>query len=53
MNGFIKNHKVNNPVRIITSGCNAAFENLSVFVEKVFIKRVKEFHLELKTPAIC
>ena len=35
MYGLIKNHKNDNPARIITSGCNTALESLSIFVEKV------------------
>ena len=28
---MVKTHKVDNPVRVITSGCNTAAENLSIF----------------------
>ena len=31
---LIKTHKVNNPARVITSGCGTPTENLSLFVEK-------------------
>ena len=31
--GNVKTHKENNPVRVLTSGCNTAVENLSIFVE--------------------
>ena len=41
MYGLVKTHKAHNPVRIITSGCNAAVENLSIFAEKVLYKEVK------------
>ena len=34
ISGVIKTHKVDNPVRMIASGCGAAIENLSIFVEK-------------------
>ena len=51
--GLARTHKFDNPVRIVTSGCNTAVENLSVFVESLYIKKLKEFHLELGTPAIC
>ena len=37
MYGLIKTYKVGNPVKVITSGCVAAIENLSIFVEKMFI----------------
>ena len=33
MYGNIKTHKINNPVRVITSGCSTAVESLSIFVE--------------------
>ena len=32
--GVIQTHKAGNPVRVITSGCGTAIENLSIFVEK-------------------
>ena len=41
MYDLVKTHKVNNPVRIITSGCNTDVENLSIFVEKVLYKEVE------------
>ena len=34
MHGLLKAHEDNNPVRIITSGCGTAVENLSIFVER-------------------
>ena len=34
MYGLVKTHKVNNPVRVITTGCGTAVENLSIFVER-------------------
>ena len=34
MYGNTKTHKINNPVRVITSGCNTAVESLSIFVAK-------------------
>ena len=33
MYGNIKTHKINNPTRVITSGCSTAVESL-IFVEK-------------------
>ena len=41
MYSLVKTHKANNPVRIITSGCSTAVENLSIFVEKVLYKEVE------------
>ena len=35
MYGLVKTHKNDNPLRIITSGCNTAIQSLSIFVEKV------------------
>ena len=43
MNGNVKTHKIGNPTRVITSGCNTAIENLSIFVE----------NQELKIQTIC
>ena len=33
---YVKNHKISNPTRVISSGCNKAIENLSIFVENIF-----------------
>ena len=43
MYGNVKTHKIGNPIRVITSGCNTAIENLSIFVE----------NQELKIQTIC
>ena len=40
MYGLAKTHKVNNPVRVITSGCRLAVENLSIFVERCLYSEV-------------
>ena len=48
MYGLIKTHKVDNPVRIITSGCNTAVENLSIFVEKVLYSEVEKIPSRIK-----
>ena len=40
MYGLIKTHKVDNPVRVITSGCGTAVENLLIFVEKCLFPEV-------------
>ena len=45
MYGLVKTHKVNNPVRVITSGCNTAIESLSIYIEHVLF--------ELRTVTIC
>ena len=31
MYGLVKTHKEGNPVRVITSGCGTAIDNLSIF----------------------
>ena len=33
MYGLVKTHKVNDPVRSITIGCNTAIESLSIYIE--------------------
>ena len=38
MYGLVQNHKVNNPVRVITSGCNTAIERLSIYIEHVLFE---------------
>ena len=40
MYGLIKAHKVGSPVRVITSGCGAAIENSSIFIEKCLYSEV-------------
>ena len=37
MYGMVKTHKADNPVRVITSGCNTVVEKLSILVEKHYI----------------
>ena len=46
--GNVKTHKENNPVRLITSGCNTAVENLSIFVENVLFELVSELPSRIK-----
>ena len=41
MYSLVKTHKANNPVRIITSGCNIVVENFSIFVGNVLYKEVE------------
>ena len=40
MYGLVKTHKVNNPVRVITTGCGTAVENFSIFVERYLYAEV-------------
>ena len=37
MYGMVKTHKANNPVCVITSGCNTVVEKLSILVEKTYL----------------
>lgn len=48
MYGLVKTLKANNHVRIVTSGCNTAVENLSIFVEKVLHKKVERIPFRIK-----
>ena len=48
MYGNVKTHKENNPVRVITSGCNTAVENLSIFVENVLFELASELPSQIK-----
>ena len=48
MCGLVETHKANNPAKIITSGCNTAAENLSIFVEKVLYKEVEQIPSRIK-----
>ena len=40
MYGLIKTHKADSPIRVITSRCGTAVENLSIFVEKCLFPEV-------------
>ena len=44
----VKTHKIGNPTRYITSGCNTAKENLSIFVENVLCDIVSELPSRIK-----
>ena len=48
MYSLIKTHKVGNPVRVITSGCRTAIENLSIFVEKCLYSEVLKIESRVK-----
>ena len=48
MYGLIKTHKVGNPVRVITSGCGTAIENLSIFVGKCLYSEVLKIESRVK-----
>ena len=41
-------HKIDNPTRVITSGCNAPIENLSIFVENVLYDIASEVPSRIK-----
>ena len=53
MYGNVKIHKENNPVRVITSGCNTAVENLSISAENVLFELASELPSRVRLPAIC
>ena len=46
--GLARTHKFDNPVRIVTSGCNTAVENLSVFVEEPLYKKVERISSRIR-----
>ena len=48
MHSLIQIHKVDNPVRVITSGCGTVIENLSVFVGKCLYSEVLEIESRVK-----
>ena len=45
---LIKTHKVGNPIRVITSDCGTAIENLSLFVEKCLYSEVLKLESRVK-----
>ena len=48
MYGNVKMHKIGNPTRVITSACNTAIENLSIFVENVLYDFASELLSRIK-----
>ena len=48
MYGNVKTHKIGNPARVITSGCNKAKENLSILVENVLYDIASELPARIK-----
>ena len=48
MHGNFKMHKIDNPTRVITSGCNTPIENLSIFVENVLYDIASELPSRIK-----
>ena len=48
MYGNVKTHKENNPVRVITSGCNTTVENVSIFVENDLFELASELPSRIK-----
>ena len=47
------NVKIGNRTRVITSGCNAAIENLSIFVENALYDVASELPSRKKIQTIC
>ena len=50
--GNVKTHKIGNPTRVITSGCNTTIENLPIFVENVLYDIASELPSRIKQ-TIC
>ena len=48
MYGNVKTHEIGNPTRDITSACNTAIENLSIFVENVIYDFASELLSRIK-----
>ena len=48
MYGNVKTHKIGNPSGVITSACNTAIENLSIFVENVLYDFASELLSRIK-----
>ena len=48
MYGNVKMHRIGNPTRVITSGCNTAIENISTFVENVLYDIASELAPRIK-----
>ena len=46
--GLVKTHKVNYPVRVITSGCNTATKNLSVYIEHLLYELSRSLPSKIK-----
>ena len=53
MYGNITTHKINNSARVITTGCSAAVESLSIFIEKNFVNLRKIYNQKFKIKIIC
>ena len=53
MYGLVKTHKVNNPVRVITTGCGTAVENLSIFVERYLYAEVLKIESRIQDTLKC
>ena len=45
MYGLVKIHKADNPVKVITSGCRRAVENLSISVEKCLFSEILKIEI--------
>ena len=48
MYGLIKPYKVGTPVRVITSACGTAIENVSIFVEKCLYPELLKIESRIK-----
>ena len=48
MYSMVKTHKTDNPVRVITSGCNTVVEKVSILVEKSLYSLAVGFNSKIK-----
>ena len=48
MYGMMKTHKVDSPVRVITSGCNTVVEKLSILVKKTLFPLADRLNSKIK-----
>ena len=48
MYGMVKTHKADNPVHVITSGCNKVVQKLSILVEKTFYPLADRLNSKIK-----
>ena len=53
MYGLVKTHKVDNPVRVITSGCNTVVEKLSILFKNHYIHQLMVLIQKQRTLIIC
>ena len=52
MYGLLKTHKINNPLRVITSRYNTAIENLSIYIENILFELSESVPSRIKNIAL-